>query len=125
MGMPGNPTVADSQPTLKIWSGNARVRYRNRLSAILYNDHPRSRRLRSEDLGKVDYVQALDIFRKRFANAGDFTFFFVGAFEPEQLKSGIERWIASLPGTGEQENPLDRGTELLQGKYPRRVRGWH
>ena len=92
-----------------------RVQYRNRLSAVLYNDHLRSRNIQSEDIAKVDFPQALDIFRKRFANAGDFTFFFVGSFEPEQLKSEIERWIASLPGNEEQETPQDRGLNYFTG----------
>ena len=92
-----------------------RVQYQKRLNAIIYNDHLRSRNLRSEDVEKASFEQSLDIFRGRFANAGDFTFFFVGTFSVEELKDGVERWIASLPGSEERETAVDRGLDYFSG----------
>lgn len=66
--------------------------------------------------GAVDSLQlapALAFYRKAFANAADFTFCFVGAFKPEELKPLVEQYIASLPSTGRAtSNFVDRGVKF-------------
>jgi zinc protease len=53
--------------------------------------------------------EALAAYKNRFGNAGQFTFFVVGAITPEKARPLVERYIASLPGTGERETvkPLE------------------
>jgi zinc protease len=41
-----------------------------------------------------------EFYRGRFANAADYTFFFVGAFQVAELTPLVERWIGGLPSTG-------------------------
>jgi zinc protease len=50
----------------------------------------------------VKLPDALDFYRKRFANAGDFTFFFAGTFKPDSLVPLLARYLGSLPGTGKR-----------------------
>ncbi|NJW55620.1 insulinase family protein, partial [Salinimicrobium oceani] len=41
--------------------------------------------------------------QERFANAGDFTFYFVGNIEEAELKKYATTYLASLPGSEEKE----------------------
>jgi zinc protease len=50
----------------------------------------------------VKLPEALDYFKKRFANAGDFTFFFAGTFKTDSLVPMLARYLGSLPGTGKR-----------------------
>jgi len=53
-------------------------------------------------VGAVQLAAALDFYKKRFANAGDFTFFFAGTFKPDSLTPLLARYLGSLPGTGKR-----------------------
>ncbi len=115
---PGSRTAAASRHSLKIRKRDPRVQYRNRLNAALFNNHFRALTypLRSplpEDVSDLDYDELLSFFRERFTHAGDFTFFFVGAFEPEELKQKVTQWIASLPDGGKQETARDNGLDYF------------
>jgi zinc protease len=50
----------------------------------------------------VKLKDALDFYRKRFANAGDFTFFFAGTFKTDSIVPQLARYLGSLPGTGKR-----------------------
>jgi zinc protease len=45
---------------------------------IITNKNPRGKRLNVEMLKKVDYNKVMEIYKDRFADASDFTFFFTG-----------------------------------------------
>jgi len=104
-----------------------RVQYANQLTAVLYNNHPRALSYplstpRSEDIANIDCEAGADLFRSRFANVGDFTFFFVGAFEPEELKDTVSLWLAGIPGSPERESAEDRGLNYFTGNIREEVR---
>ncbi len=69
-----------------------------------------------EDLEKVDFDRAFEIYQERFANAGDFKFVFVGAIDEAQLKSLTETYLASLPATDDREEYKDVGVRPPSGK---------
>ena len=50
-----------------------------------------------EDLNKVDYDRVVEIAKERTANAANYTFTFVGAFDEAVIRQYIEQYIASLP----------------------------
>lgn len=56
-----------------------------------------------EKMDKADYNVAYKKYQERFADAGDFNFYFVGNIEEEQLKKFSEKYIASLPSTNSNE----------------------
>ncbi|MGH7504273.1 MAG: M16 family metallopeptidase, partial [Longimicrobiales bacterium] len=66
--------------------------------------------------------QSLAFYRDRFADAGDFTFVFVGSFEPDSLRPLVEKWLASLPATGRQESGRDVGIRPPDGVVEKTVR---
>lgn len=94
----------------------------------LSQDHPRRQPLTPERLDRIDPELALEIYRERFADAGDFTFVLVGSFETEEIEDLVRTYLASLPATGREETwrdvdleRPDRPVELTveQGIEPR------
>lgn len=70
-----------------------------------------------EALDKTNYDLAFNIYKKRFANAADFNFFFVGNFDENKLKEYSKQYLASLPATTERENFKDDGFFPLTGSH--------
>ena len=52
----------------------------------------------------------------RFANAADFTYFFVGAFTVAEMTPLLERWVAALPVDGQEDLGLPRHGRALPGR---------
>jgi len=50
-----------------------------------------------------------EIYKDRFADASDFTFFIVGAFKVDSIRPFIEEYLASLPSLKRQESWKDMG----------------
>jgi zinc protease len=64
---------------------------------------------------RLDMERSFAIYRDRFADASDFTFFLVGSFTPEQVRPLVERYVASLPNLGRVERGVDRGIRPPRG----------
>jgi zinc protease len=73
------------------------------IQTTLYQNHPRARPLTPDDIDRMNLEKSFAFYKDRFADAGDFTFVFVGTFEPDALKPLIERYLASLPSTHRSE----------------------
>ncbi|HEX7880853.1 MAG TPA: insulinase family protein [Candidatus Eisenbacteria bacterium] len=72
-------------------------------------DHYMSRPLTAADVDKLDFSKAHQFYKDRYANAADFTFFFVGAFDPAVMTDLATRYIGALPSTGKKTSaPVDR-----------------
>ncbi|MBQ8226456.1 MAG: insulinase family protein [Bacteroidaceae bacterium] len=100
------------------------------IRTTLYNNHPRVKGLKLEDLAEADYAAIKRIYSERFATAGDFDFYFTGNFDVDSLRAFTETYIASLPAqkkrekfvnhkiyfrTGTVENRFKREMEVPQG----------
>lgn len=81
----------------------------------MYGDHPRRQPFTVETLERVDLDRAFEIYRDRFADAGDFTFVFVGNFVPDELKPLVLTYLGGLPSTGRKESWHDLGVEEARG----------
>ena len=81
----------------------------DRMSEALSQNHPRRRAISEEVLGEIDPEAALELYRERFADAGDFTFIIVGNFTPEGIAPLVRTYLASLPTSGRQETWRDIG----------------
>jgi zinc protease len=92
------------------------------LSTTLTCYHPRSKPVSEEWLNSIDLEKAFDFYGDRFRDAGDFTFFFVGNFKPEELKPMVETWIGALPVTGRKESWKDPGVRPPKGVIKKEVR---
>lgn len=61
----------------------------------------------AEQIDRFDADRAAEIYRERFADAGDFVFAVVGDFDPEELGALLARYIGTLPDTGNRETWTD------------------
>jgi zinc protease len=81
-----------------------------------------------EKLDKANYDLAYKKYQQRFANAGDFTFYFVGDIPVKAFKKDVKTYLASLPSNSKREKykvypyrPLS-GTHkkvIYKGKAPK------
>ncbi|MCD8266331.1 MAG: insulinase family protein, partial [Prevotellaceae bacterium] len=85
------------------------------LQTLLYGDDPHLVLLREEDLDKVSYPRALEIYADRFADASDFTFCFCGSFDADSLRLLSEQYLATLPSIGRDDTPVDNGFNMRDG----------
>ncbi len=89
------------------------------IHANVYDHHPLGMKLTLGDLDKVDYSRIIEIAKDRFSNFSDFSFFISGNFNEDSLRNLTEKYIASLPGTGNIEKPRDIGYRYARGKEKR------
>ena len=73
--------------------------------------HHRARPWSSRVLGELDLATSMAVYRDRFADAGDFTFFFVGNFTLESIEPLVRTYLGGLPSTGREEQWRDVGIE--------------
>ena len=94
---------------------NHQAVFSDSLTATLYNHHPKAMTLNTNMLKMVNYKRAMEIYKERFANAGDFTFTFVGSFDNAAMIELAAKYIGSLPGNGVKETRTDDGKDMVKG----------
>lgn len=57
-----------------------------------------------EFIRSADYEKAFQIYKQRFANPADFTYFFVGNFDEAEMDEYLKTYLASLPTSTQKEN---------------------
>lgn len=77
------------------------------IASTLYNNNPRRARLTYADLDKASYADLRRIYSERFGAAGDFDFYFTGAFDTDSLRLFVEQYIAPLKGVKKRESYTD------------------
>lgn len=82
----------------------------------LYGGHPLMSSYSVEMLEKVDYAKVVELYKQRFANAGDFTFFITGNVDVDTLKPLVETYLGGLPGTAKAESWKDLGINVVKGE---------
>ena len=91
------------------------------LNATRFQNHLRRRLPTLETVDQWNLDKSLAFYKDRFADASDFTFFFVGSFEPAMLKPFVERYLASLPSLRRKETWKDVGVKTPPGIVEKRV----
>ncbi|HEU0051970.1 MAG TPA: insulinase family protein, partial [Longimicrobium sp.] len=111
-----------ARESLRGRSAAPEVAFSDTLNAVLTQNHPRARRLSSASFDSLSLDRALAIYRDRFSDAGDFTFYMVGKLDPDSMRPLVERYLASLPATGRHERWRDLGVRGPEGVVRRTVR---
>ncbi|MGH1385483.1 M16 family metallopeptidase [Kordia sp.] len=70
-----------------------------------------------EAMDASDYDLAFEKYQERFADAGDFNFYFVGNVDEQKLQEYVEKYLASLPGKNSNEKPNFSTFRPLAGKH--------
>jgi zinc protease len=68
--------------------------------------HYTCRPLKLADIASLSGDRMYALYQQLFANAADFTFFFVGAFKVDELVPVLEKYVASLPSKGAATSKL-------------------
>ena len=92
------------------------------VNRVLAQGHLRQRPLTLELLEELSMERAESVYAERFADLGDATFVFVGAFDWEALRSLTETYLASLPTMGRVEEWVDHDIDPPAGVIDQVVR---
>jgi len=93
----------------------------NELTKALYQNHPRRQRPTAAAVDQWNLDKSLAFYKDRFADASDFTFYFVGSFDEQTLKPLVERYLASLPSLKRKETWKDVGVKTPTTVIEKRV----
>lgn len=91
------------------------------LSAARFQNHPRRRLLTAASVDEWNLDKSLAFYKDRFADASDFTFYFVGSFDEATMKPLVERYLGALPSLKRKEAWKDIGVKLPAGVVEKRV----
>lgn len=91
------------------------------LSTTLRQNHVRSRPVTVETLDHLNLDKSFTFYKERFADASDFTFVFVGSFDPPAMKPLVERYLGALPSIRRKETWRDTGLRFATGVIEKRV----
>ena len=89
--------------------------YSDTIQVTMSQNHFRSRPFSNEILEEMSLQKSLDFYKERFADASDFTFVFVGNFEPAQMKPLVETYLGGLPALKRGETWRDTGSRAPKG----------
>ncbi len=95
--------------------------FQDSLSIILGNNNFRRRPISVERWDMANADRAYAIYKERFADAGDFTFFFTGSFKVDQIKPLLEKYLAALPTQNKKESFRDLGIRSPKGRLDKKV----
>ena len=99
------------------WVGNKKllpeIQFFEAMQVVQSGNHLRRRPDTIESIKAVDHDKAMAIYKERFADAGSFTFIFVGNIDPAKLQPLVETYLGGLPSKGRKEKWKDVGV-----KYP-------
>jgi zinc protease len=96
--------------------------FQDTLQVTLAQGNPREQPLTPARVREVDLGQALAFYKDRYADASDFTFFFVGNIDLATIKPLVERWLGGLPSTHRHETWRDTGVRPPTGVVKKIVR---
>jgi zinc protease len=113
---------ANAKAALANRGASPQAAFADTLQVTLAQHHPRARPISSALIDEVDLDKAMAFYKDRVADASDFTFVFVGTFDPDSLKPLVERYLGALPSTGRKESWRDVGIVPPKGVVERVVR---
>ncbi|MEM9158263.1 MAG: insulinase family protein [Verrucomicrobiota bacterium] len=90
--------------------------FQDAIEKTLFGDQLRSANLSEKMIQQMDGEMSYHLFKHRFEDMSDFTFVFVGGFDPDVLKKFVEKYLGSLPGGGRVEGFRDEEVRPRTGK---------
>jgi zinc protease len=86
------------------------------------NGHYAARALKPSDVAALRHQKSLAFYKRAFANAADFTFFFAGAFKVDDVTPLLAQYLGALPSTGARSSSaVDRGPTFPEKTVQARV----
>jgi zinc protease len=99
-----NAFISRMKNMIKPMRANPQVIFQDTLSKIVSMNSPREVTIPTEaQFNQVNLDRLLAIYKDRFADASDFTYFMVGNFKVQEVIPLLEKYIGGLPSTGRKE----------------------
>ena len=96
--------------------------YGDTVQVTMAQYHHRARPWSEDMLAELNQEASTRVFRERFADASDFTFFFVGNISLAEIEPLVNRYLASLPALNRGESWRDIGMRPPEGVVSKTVR---
>jgi zinc protease len=98
-------------------SSQPNVFFQQEFYGYLNQENPRYNGLFPDEKAweQTDYELAYKKYKERFANAGDFEFYFVGNVDDTMMETFAAKYLASLPSSAKKEKAVDLGYRMLKG----------
>ncbi len=98
------------------------VAFEDTVNVTMAQHHYRRRPMTEERLNELNLQTSFKIYKERFADMGDFTFFIVGSFDLTKIEPFVKTYLASLPAIKRNERWKDIGVEMPEGKIEKTVK---
>ncbi len=96
-------------------SARPETAFQDTIQVTMAQHHYRARPWSLALLDEMNLSDSFQIYKQRFADASDFTFFFVGNFDTLTIKKDVLTYLGSLPATHRNETWKDPGIEPPKG----------
>jgi zinc protease len=102
---------------------NPRAVFGEKVEQVNTSNHYSAAALTMADLPALNADTMKSFYNARFANAADFTYFFVGAFTVDEITPLLEKWVATLPSQGKKTSAArDMGIKFPAGVVKEEVK---
>ena len=102
-------------------SARPETAFSDTLAVTMAQYHHRARPWSLELLDEMDLATSMAVYQDRFADASDFSFFFVGNFTLEEMEPLVRTYLGGLPAAGREETWRDVGIEAPEGVIDKAV----
>jgi zinc protease len=113
--------IARSKPGYANRANDPNSVFGDTISAVLGNYSIRRTGPSLQKLEQIDLDKAYQFYKDRFADASNFTFTFVGSIDINIIKPLLEKYLGSLPSTGQHEQAKDLNIETPGGRIVKTV----
>jgi zinc protease len=96
--------------------------FEDTVHTTMSQNHHRRRPWSLKMLDEMDLQASFEIYRDRFADAGDFTFLFIGNFDLSEIKPLIQTYLGGLPSLNRNEKWKDVGIKPPKGFIKKVIR---
>ena len=117
------------QSAMNAWRQSLHNRHANPMTALqdsiqqtIYGHNPNLVIMEEEDLEKCSYDRALEIYADRFADASDFTFYFIGNLDEDSIRTMACQYLATLPVVKRTDKQIENGMDMIKGVHENKFR---
>ena len=96
---------------------NPMTAFQDTARLVMYGKHPRIIKMTEDMVDQIDYDRIIEMYKDRFKDASDFTFYFVGNINLEEVKPLIAKYLGGLPAIYRKETFKDNKMYIRKGVH--------
>lgn len=112
-----NSTIQRTKVALKNKEIDPMTALQDTINKVVYNDNPRAKRTKAEDLDRINYDRILEIYNERFADADDFDFFLIGDLDLDTIAPLLAKYLGALPTVKGKEKTKPTDLKIAKGEH--------